>query len=68
MIQRILNNLSDNQREQLMYAFEQGFAQYLELDDSKFIGVYINHLSYLQILESEGDFSYGIIQKEVANV
>ena len=51
-----------------MYAFEQGFAQYLELDDSKFIGVYINHLSYLQILESEGDFSYGIIQKEVANV
>lgn len=68
MIQRILNNLSDNQREQLMYAFEQGFAQYLELDDSKFIGVYINHLSYLQILESEGDFSYGIIQKEVASV
>lgn len=59
MIKHILDHLTKQEKEQLMYAFEHEFAQYIELPNDKFIGVNIEPLSHLEILESAGVWAYG---------
>ena len=59
MIKDILTKLTEEQRAQLMHAFENGFDQHIELDDNKFIGVNIQETSNLVIEERAGDWSYG---------
>ena len=59
MIKQILDSLKDNERRRLMYAFENEFAQHVELDGGKFIGVHMSPLKNLEILESAGVWSYG---------
>ena len=44
-----------------MYAFENEFAQYIELGNSKFVGVNVEPLTNLRILEAAGVWSYGTI-------
>lgn len=66
MIKEILNNLTEEQRAQLMHAFENGFDQYIELDDDKFIGVNVTGLLHLKIIELAGDWAYGEIIKEAS--
>lgn len=57
-----LNNLSLEQQRQLQYAFEQQFAQYVEIGSNKFVGVNVQHIAHLQILESAGSWSYGTVK------
>lgn len=64
MIKEILQQLTDEQRTQLMHAFENGFDQYIELDDNKFIGVNVTGLLHLKVLEVAGDWAYGEIVNE----
>ena len=57
-----LNNLSIDHQRQLQYAFEQQFSQFVEIGDSKFVGVNVKHIAHLQIEESAGTWSYGTIK------
>lgn len=45
-----------------MYAFEQEMAQYVVLDGDIFIGVNVEPLQNLEILETSGVWSYGRIK------
>ena len=67
MIKEILERLTVQQRNQLMIAFENEFEQYIELPNGKFIGVNLRPLKNLQILESAGMWSYGLLLGEHAN-
>ena len=63
-LKSILNSLKPEQYKQLMYAFENGFEQYITLPNNKFIGVNVKNIKHLWILKSAGDWSYGDIQHE----
>ena len=64
MIKEILKSLTLEERKQLMYAFENEFTQYIDLPNNKFIGVNIQSIKCLEILESKGVWSYGKKNKE----
>lgn len=63
MIKDILDKLSEEQRKQLMHAFEHGFEQYVTLPNNKFIGVNVEPIQHLKIHESAGSWHYGDIMK-----
>jgi len=63
MIDQILKLLQPEQRQRLMYAFENEFAQFIELPNGKFIGVNITPISNLKCLETVGVWAYGEIEK-----
>ena len=63
MIKELLNLIPDQQRKQLMFAFEQNTNQIITLDDDKFLGVNVPDVSHLAIEETAGAFSYGSILK-----
>ena len=57
-----LSNLSLEQQRQLQYAFEQQFAQYVEVGSDEFVGVNVQHIAHLDIVDSAGTWSYGKIK------
>ena len=57
-----LNSLTVDQQRQLQYAFEQSFAQFVEVGDGKFVGVNVAPVAHLEITESAGAWSYGNIK------
>lgn len=59
MIKQILSLLSDEQRKQLMYAFELERCQLVELDDDMFIGVNVEPTGSLVVMETAGAWAYG---------
>ena len=59
-----LNALTIDQQRQLQYAFEQQFSQHVSIGDGKFVGVNVQQVPNLQILESAGTWSYGTIKGE----
>ena len=59
-----LNNLSIDQQRQLQYAFENQFAQYVEIGNGKFVGVGVQNVKHLKIEEAAGTWSYGTITKK----
>ena len=59
MIKDILDNLTKEQRRQLMYGFENSFAQTIDLPDGKFIGVNVANVEDYEILEQKGVWCYG---------
>jgi len=61
-IKEVLDNLSDSQKRQLYYAFESEVSQYIELPDSKFIGVNIGHLKHLNVELATGVWAVGQIK------
>lgn len=61
-IKDILNQLQSEEYKQLIYAFENGFEQYIKLPDDMFIGVNVFHLKHLEILQSEGQWAYGYVK------
>ena len=61
ILRQTLSKLSKSDRDQLLYALEQDLTHWVRLPDSKFIGVNIEHLSNLTILESSGSWAYGDI-------
>jgi len=46
-------------RRLLMYAFEQGLAQHIELPDNKYVGVNVDRLPHLRPEQESGVWSYG---------
>jgi len=54
-----MDNLSDDDKKQLMIAFEGEFTQIVELNDFKFIGVNVVESDKHIILEQTGPWSYG---------
>jgi len=62
-IKSVLDTLSKSQRKQLMYAFENEFAQFVELPNKKFVGVYVRPIKHLKVEASAGNWYYGTIKK-----
>ena len=62
MIEQLLKQLSKNDMKQLLIAFNQEIAQYIILDDDIFIGVHVEPLSNLEILERSGYWACGRIK------
>ena len=63
MIKEVLEALNDEQRRQLMHAFEHKFEQFIELKYDRFIGVNVSKISHLEVLESAGDWAFGRIRR-----
>lgn len=61
-IKTVLDALPDEQRRQLMYAFEHGFEQHVELPGDKFVGVNVKTIKNLEVTESAGNWAYGNIK------
>jgi hypothetical protein len=61
MIRRLLATLDPIQRKQLMYAFEHEIMQYIKLPGGHFLGVHIESVAGLTVLETAGVWAYGRI-------
>lgn len=57
-----LDSLSEEQRSQLQYAFENQFSQYVDIGDNQFMGVHVTPIEHLEVIESAGAWSYGRIK------
>ncbi len=60
-----MKKLTNEKRQQLMYAFESGIPQYIELPDGWFIGVNLADLKQLEIIDMQGEWSIGQIRQTV---
>ena len=59
-IKETLDNLEEHERQQLMYGFEHDFAQYVCIDGGLFIGVNVEGIQHLEIIEKAGHWAIGI--------
>ena len=59
-----LNRLDAEKRQQLQYAFDNEFSQYVEVGDGFFLGVFVDTIQHLEILEQAGSWSYGKIKEK----
>lgn len=64
MLKEVLDNLTDEQRKQLMYAFENDLSQHVDLPGGRYIGVNTSHVRHLHASESAGKWSYGVNKAE----
>jgi len=62
MLRAVLDNLLDEERRQLNYAFENEMAQFVPLPQGKYIGVNAQHIKHLEPVETVGAWSYGNIK------
>lgn len=62
MIKEILQSLHPEQRQQLMYAFEQGFSQIIIYKPGKFVGVNVTNIGNLDLISQEGSWAHGEIK------
>ncbi|KKN49080.1 hypothetical protein LCGC14_0646500 [marine sediment metagenome] len=60
-----IEQLTIQERQQLAHAFDRGFSQFIETNNSTFVGVNLDHkrLRHLVIEEEVGVWSTGKIQK-----
>ena len=56
MLAKLLNELSDNDRKLLLYAFEHGLSQLVKLPDGLYIGV---NVQMQDVKEMKGAWCYG---------
>lgn len=63
-IKDTLDNLSPEQKRQLMYAFEHMLSQYISLPDGKFIGVHVDKIKNLHVTQKAGVWAIGNEVKE----
>lgn len=61
-IDEIIQSLSDSERKQLVYAFENEFTKIVHLQDSKFISVNIKPSNKYLVEEEQGVWAYGTVQ------
>jgi len=61
-IKSILSSLGEEQRKQLMYAFENELTQVIVYAGKKFIGINCSHLSNINITESKNSWVIGEIK------
>lgn len=59
-----LDNLKEEERRQLFYAFDHEFSQMVKSDDGTFVGVNIRPSEKLEIIDQVGAWSYGRIKDE----
>jgi len=59
MIKDLLNTIPKALRDQLMFAFEQGMEQLIDLEEGTFLGVNLARTDDLDVLEEAGKFTYG---------
>ena len=59
MLKDILQNLSKEDKQQLMIAFDEEFSQFIELPGERFIGVNIEPGPDFVVIETRGQWSYG---------
>jgi hypothetical protein len=64
-IKEIFERLNDEERRQILYGFEHEFAQFVCLPDNKFIGVNVESVPQLEIIQQTGVWAVGIIKGEV---
>ena len=63
MIKHALGKITESQRRQLMYAFNEEIPQHVVLEDGvHFLGVHCEGISTLEIIETAGAWSYGRIR------
>jgi hypothetical protein len=62
-IKEKLESLNEQDKRQLMYAFEHQIEQYIPLPDGNFIGVNVQNVPHLVITESTGVWATGEIKK-----
>ena len=55
-----LSQLTPQQMSRLQVAFEEGFAQYIEISQTEFIGVNTDPIKHLQVVDRAGCWTYGI--------
>lgn len=58
-----IDNLSEADRRLLNYAFESGDAQYIELANGQYVGVYADRIGYLIPEQEAGKWSVGKIKE-----
>lgn len=58
-VKDIFDTLSEQERKQLLYAFEHQLSQYISLDDGTFIGVHCDHIKHLDVQHQNGAWSVG---------
>lgn len=58
-IKSILDNLEPGEKRRLVHAFDNGFSQYVELENNRYVGVNIGSAPNFKILETAGVWSYG---------
>ncbi len=61
-VKDLLKELSEEEHSLLMYAFEQGIGQYIRLPGNRFIGVNVNHIKSLEIVEEINTWSVGYVR------
>ena len=64
-IKDIFENLSDNDRRQLLYGFEHEFTQFVCLPNDEFIGVNVTNVKHLEITQKAGVWAIGTIKGKV---
>jgi len=62
-IKQTIDSLNQEQKRKLMYAFENQLTQYVELPDSRYVGVNTERLKHLNPEQKAGVWSYGTIKK-----
>jgi len=59
MIKELLAELTSEDRQLLMFAFTNEISQLVDLGGGKVLGVYINGVKGIQVIESAGEWCYG---------
>lgn len=59
MINEIFSKLTDDERNQLIYSFNNSIDCVIDLKDRTFLGVNITDLKDIDIISRKGDWVYG---------
>jgi len=59
MIRDVIDALSPLERKTLEYAADNNIAQFIKLDEGKFVAVYVERMPHLKIEEQAGVWAYG---------
>ena len=59
ILKAVLSGLNEDDREALIYSFNELICMIVDLEDDLFIGVHIQDTSDLEIIETNGMWFYG---------
>jgi len=61
-MKEIIDALSPQEKQQLMYAFENGFSQHVRTPGNRFVGVSVDTIQHLSIEKRAGVWAYGTVK------
>lgn len=67
-IKQVMEKLTEEEKKQLLYAFEQELPQYIKLPRNKFIGVNVDTIENLKVTGRAGSWAIGYLKKPVQDV